>query len=76
MAVISAGCFSAAVLTATLSAPARSSARTSCTLRTPPPAVTGMNTSAEVRCKMPLKLLRPYRLATVSRYKSSSMPAS
>ena len=45
----SSGRATAAVLTATLSAPARSSRFTSSALRTPPPTVSGMNTLSAVR---------------------------
>ena len=48
-AAAASGSRTAAVLSATLSAPARSSARTSSRLRTPPPTVSGMNTCSAVR---------------------------
>ena len=48
ISVISSGRSTAAVLMATLSAPARSSARASSTDRMPPPIVNGMNTSSAV----------------------------
>ena len=48
VAVMSAGSAIAAVLTATLSAPARSRRRAASTVRTPPPLVNGMNTCSAV----------------------------
>ena len=49
ISVMSSGRSTAAVLTDTLSAPARSSRRASSTVRMPPPIVKGMNTSSAVR---------------------------
>jgi hypothetical protein len=49
ISAISSGRVTAAVFTATLSAPARSSRSTSSTARTPPPTVSGMNTLSAVR---------------------------
>ena len=49
ISAISSGRSTAAVLTDTLSAPARSSRRASSTVRMPPPTVNGMNTCSAVR---------------------------
>ena len=51
----------AAVLSDTLSAPARSSRSTSATLRTPPPTVSGMNTCSAVRRTTSYMVSRPPR---------------
>ncbi len=70
------GFCTAAVLIETLSAPALSSRRTSSTLRTPPPTVSGMNTrsaTASITCTM---MSRSSELAVMSRKQSSSAPCS
>ncbi len=54
----SAGFCTAAVLIETLSAPAFSRRRTSSTLRTPPPTVSGMNTFAATASMMPRMMSR------------------
>ena len=74
--LISSGRFTAAVLIATLSAPARRMSFTSSIERRPPATVMGTNTSRDAPRTMSPRLLRPYRLATVSTYNSSSAPAS
>jgi hypothetical protein len=61
---------------ATLSAPARSSRSTSCTLLTPPPTVSGMNSCSAVRVITGSSALRPSRLALMSRNTSSSAPCA
>ena len=55
------GAATAAVLTLTLSAPARSSRRASSTVRMPPPTVNGMNTSSAVRPTTSTIVSRPSR---------------
>ena len=65
----------AAVLTATLSAPARSSTSTSATERTPPPTVSGMNTCSAVRLTTSSIVARPDDDAVTSRNVSSSAPS-
>ena len=65
----------AAVLTATLSAPARSSTSTSATDRTPPPTVSGMNTCSAVRLTTSSMVARPDDDAVTSRNVSSSAPS-
>ena len=66
----------AAVLTDTLSAPARSSASTSATARTPPPTVSGMNTCSAVRRTTSSMVARPDDDAVTSRKVSSSAPSA
>ncbi len=66
----------AAVLTATLSAPARSSLRASPTVRTPPPTDTGMKQTSAVRATTSTMVSRPSWLAVMSRNISSSAPAA
>ena len=72
----SSGRVTAAELTATLSAPASSSARASSTLRTPPPTVSGMKQTSAVRRTMSSSVPRPSWLAEMSRKQSSSAPAA
>src|SRR3546814_16238193 len=52
ISAMSSGRATAALLTATLSAPARSSERASSALRTPPPTVNGMKQTSQVRAAM------------------------
>jgi hypothetical protein len=66
----------AAVLSETLSAPARSSRSTSPTLRTPPPTVSGMNTCSAVRRTTSSMVSRPLLDAVISRKVSSSAPSA
>src|SRR6266571_2845146 len=68
---MSCGSWVAAVLIETLSAPALRRRRTSSTLRTPPPTVSGMNTwpaTASTTCRM---RSRSSELAVISRKASS-----
>ena len=66
----------AAVFTATLSAPARSSRSTSATLPTPPPTVSGMNTCSAVAETISMVVARPSWEAEMSRKVSSSAPSA
>ncbi len=66
----------AALFTATLSAPASSSARASSALRTPPPTVTGMKQTSAVRRTTSMMVPRASWLAEMSRKHSSSAPAA
>ncbi|SGO25030.1 Uncharacterised protein [Mycobacterium tuberculosis] len=66
----------AAVLTATLSAPARSSESTSATVRTPPPTVSGMNTCSAVRRTTSSMVALPDDDAVTSRKVNSSAPSA
>ena len=66
----------AAVLTDTLSAPARSSMSTSATDRTPPPTVSGMNTCSAVRRTTSSIVERPDDDAVTSRNVNSSAPSA
>ena len=66
----------AAVFTAILSAPARSSRSTSSTEATPPPTVSGMNTCSAVRDTMSSVVSRPSCEAEMSRNVSSSAPSA
>ena len=68
--------FTAAVLIETLSAPASSSVRTSSSLRTPPPTVSGMKQRSAVRATTSRMVPRFSWLAVMSRKQSSSAPAS
>jgi hypothetical protein len=72
----SSGRATAAVLSETLSAPARSSRSTSATLRTPPPTVSGMNTCSAVRRTTSYMVSRPPLDAVMSRNVSSSAPSA
>ena len=74
ISAMSSGRAIAAVLTPTLSAPARSSRSTSSTVRTPPPTVSGMNTSSAVRATTSYIVARSPLLAVTSRKVSSSAP--
>ena len=74
MSAISSGRAIAAVLTPTLSAPARSSRSTSSTERTPPPTVSGMKTASAVRLTTSYVVARSPLLAVTSRKVSSSAP--
>ena len=70
------GFAAAALLMLILSAPALSRRRTSSTVRTPPPTVSGMNTSeatASIMCKI---RSRPSEVAVISRKVISSAPCS
>ena len=66
----------AAVLIETLSAPALSRLRMSCTVRTPPPTVSGMNTWLAMRSTVCNVVSRPSTLAVISRKVISSAPCS
>ena len=72
----SSGRWMAAVLTATLSAPARSSRSTSSTEDTPPPTVSGMKTSSAHRETTSIVVARPSCDAEMSRKVSSSAPSA
>ena len=72
----SSGRASAAVLTPTLSAPARSSRSTSSTARTPPPTVSGMKTCSAVRRTTSYVVSREPDDAVMSRKTSSSAPSA
>ena len=76
MSAIRSGREIAAVLTPTLSAPARSRRSTSSTVRTPPPTVNGMNTCSAVRRTTSKVVSRLPLLAVTSRKVSSSAPCS
>ena len=65
----------AAVFTATLSAPALSILRPSSTERTPPPTVKGMNTSSAVRLTTSTIVSRASDEAVMSRNTTSSAPS-
>ena len=70
------GLLMAAELKLTLSAPALSKRRTSSTVRTPPPTVSGMNTweaTASMMCRIKS---RPSLVAVMSKKVSSSAPWS
>ena len=64
------------MLTATLSAPARSRRRASSALRTPPPTVKGMNTCSAVRATTETMVSRSSEDAVMSRKVSSSAPSA
>ena len=66
----------AAVLMPTLSAPARSSASTSSTLRTPPPTVRGTKTCSAAAATTSSMVARPSREADTSRKVISSAPCA
>ena len=66
----------AAELKLTLSAPALSSRRTSATVRTPPPTVSGMKTCEATASMMGRMRSRPSLVAVMSRKVSSSAPCS
>src|SRR5690554_3594981 len=70
------GLNTAAVLIETLSAPALSSFRMSSTVRTPPPTVSGMKTSAAIRSTVSYVVSRLSWLAVMSRKVISSAPCS
>ena len=72
----SCGLFTAAVFMLTLSAPALSRRRTSSTLRTPPPTVSGMNTCSAQASTMCRMMSRSSELAVMSRKVISSAPCS
>jgi len=65
----------AAVLMLTLSAPAARSARTSSSVRTPPPTVSGTNTASAVRATTSSSVPRPSCEAPMSSKVISSAPA-
>ena len=71
----SSGLATAAVLSETLSAPARSSWSTSSTLRTPPPTVSGMNNWFAAAATTPVIVSRCSADAVMSRNTSSSAPS-
>ena len=71
---ISSGRSTAAELTATLSAPASSTAWASATSRTPPPIVNGTNTSSAARRASSTTVARLSEVAVMSRKISSSAP--
>ena len=74
--VTSSGRSTAAVLTPTLSAPARSRARASSGVRMPPPTVKGMNTVSAVRRATSTMVWRWSELAVMSRKTISSAPSA
>ena len=73
---ITRGLAMAAELKLTLSAPAFSRRRTSSTVRTPPPTVSGMNTCEATASMMGRIKSRPSLVAVMSRKVSSSAPCS
>ena len=76
ISAIKAGRWMAAVMTLTLSAPARSMRRASSTLRMPPPTVSGMNTCSAVRRTTSTIVSRSSDDAVMSRKTISSAPIS
>jgi hypothetical protein len=70
------GLATAAELKLTLSAPALSRRRTSSTVRTPPPTVSGMKTCEATASMMCRIRSRPSLVAVMSRKVSSSAPCS
>ena len=76
MSLTTSGRETAALFTATLSAPASNSARASSALRTPPPTVSGMKHTSAVRRTTSSNVPRPSWLALMSRKHNSSAPAS
>jgi hypothetical protein len=76
MSATTSGRATAALFTATLSAPASNSARASSGLRTPPPTVTGMKHISAVRRTTSRMMPRSSWLAVMSRKHSSSAPAA
>ena len=66
----------AAVFTATLSAPARRRRRASSATRTPPPTVKGMKTCSAVRATTETIVSRPSEDAVMSRKVTSSAPSA
>ena len=76
ISAISSGRSTAAVLTLTLSAPARSIARASSAVRMPPPTVNGMKTCSAVRDTTSTMVSRPSDDAVMSRKTSSSAPSA
>ena len=74
--VMTAGRSMAAVLSDTLSAPARSMRRASSAVRMPPPTVSGMKTSSAVRATTSTMVSRSSELAVMSRNTSSSAPSA
>jgi hypothetical protein len=73
--VISSGSRRAAELIETLSAPAPSMFRISCTVRMPPPTVSGMKTWSAVRRTTSTIVSRLSEVAVMSRNTSSSAPS-
>jgi len=71
-----AGSRTAAVFTATLSAPARSAAPASSTERIPPPTVNGMKMASDTRETISSVVSCPSWLAVMSRNTSSSAPSA
>jgi hypothetical protein len=72
--MMSPGSAIAAVLSETLSAPARSIASMSSAPRRPPPTVSGMKQRSAVAATTPCRILRPSEEAVMSRKTSSSAP--
>ena len=70
------GSRTAAVLTVTLSAPARSAAPASATARMPPPTVNGMKIDSATRPTISSMVCRASWLAEMSRNTSSSAPSA
>jgi hypothetical protein len=70
------GVSTAAVLTPTLSAPARSARATSSAERMPPPIVSGMKRRSAVRRARSSSVDRSSALAEMSRYTISSAPSA
>ena len=73
---ITCGLAMAAELKLVLSAPALSSRRTSSTVRTPPPTVSGMNTCEATASMIGRIRSRPSLVAVMSRKVSSSAPCA
>ena len=69
------GASTAAVFTATLSAPAASRRRASASARTPPPTVSGMNSLSATRWTVSISVARPSLEAEISSITSSSTPS-
>ena len=75
ISAINSGRAIAEVLIEILSAPARSSRSTSCTLRIPPPTVSGIKTCSAVRRTTSKVVSLPTTLAEISRKVNSSAPS-
>ena len=69
------GSWTAAVFRDTLSAPASSMLRTSSSLRTPPPTVSGMKTCSDTRFTTSTMMSLASELAVMSRKTISSAPS-
>ncbi|MCY1379263.1 hypothetical protein D9M69_669670 [compost metagenome] len=74
--LITCGSAMAAELKLVLSAPALSSRRTSATVRTPPPTVSGMNTCEATASMIGRMRSRPSLVAVMSKKVSSSAPCA